>query len=64
MARPRMSAPTRSDPWHKVADHLVRKSSIPYNHNRPLQPQKASDAHNKLVVTDDIVVTGSFNLFV
>ncbi len=46
--------------WDKVADHLVRKNSIPYNHNRPHQPHNFM--HNKLVVSDDIVVTGSFNL--
>jgi phosphatidylserine/phosphatidylglycerophosphate/cardiolipin synthase-like enzyme len=46
--------------WDKVADHLVRKNSIPYNHNRPHQPHNFM--HNKLVVADDVVVTGSFNL--
>ena len=43
--------------WDKVAGHLVRKNSIPYNHNRPHQPHNFM--HNKLVVSDDIVVTGS-----
>jgi phosphatidylserine/phosphatidylglycerophosphate/cardiolipin synthase-like enzyme len=46
--------------WEKVADHLVRKNSIPYSHNRPHQPHNFM--HNKLVVADDVVVTGSFNL--
>jgi phosphatidylserine/phosphatidylglycerophosphate/cardiolipin synthase-like enzyme len=46
--------------WDKVADHLVRKNSIPYNRNRPHQPHNFM--HNKLVVADDVVVTGSFNL--
>jgi phosphatidylserine/phosphatidylglycerophosphate/cardiolipin synthase-like enzyme len=39
---------------------LVRKNSIPYSRNAPLQPHNFM--HNKLVVTDDAVVTGSFNL--
>jgi phosphatidylserine/phosphatidylglycerophosphate/cardiolipin synthase-like enzyme len=46
--------------WDKVAGHLVGKNSIPYDHNRPHQPHNFM--HNKLVVADDIVVTGSFNL--
>jgi phosphatidylserine/phosphatidylglycerophosphate/cardiolipin synthase-like enzyme len=46
--------------WDKVAGHLVRKNSIPYNHDRPQQPHNFM--HNKLVVADDVVVTGSFNL--
>jgi phosphatidylserine/phosphatidylglycerophosphate/cardiolipin synthase-like enzyme len=46
--------------WDKVADHLVRKNSIPYNRNRPQQPHNFM--HNKLVIADDLVVTGSFNL--
>ena len=46
--------------WEKVADHLVRKNSIPYNHHNPHQPHNFM--HNKLVVADDVVVTGSFNL--
>jgi phosphatidylserine/phosphatidylglycerophosphate/cardiolipin synthase-like enzyme len=46
--------------WHKVAQHLVRKSSIPYDRSRPAQPHNFM--HNKLVVADAMVVTGSFNL--
>lgn len=46
--------------WHKVADHLVRKNSIPYDRHKLSQPHNFM--HNKLVVADDIVVTGSFNL--
>ena len=46
--------------WDKVADHLVRKNSIPYDHNNPHRPHNFM--HNKLVVADDVVVTGSFNL--
>ena len=46
--------------WEKVAGHLVRKDSIPYNHHKPHQPHNFM--HNKLVVADDVVVTGSFNL--
>lgn len=46
--------------WHKVAQRLVRKNSIPYDRNRPAQPHNFM--HNKLVVADGSVVTGSFNL--
>ena len=46
--------------WDKVADHLVRKNSIPYDHHNPHRPHNFM--HNKLVVADDVVVTGSFNL--
>jgi phosphatidylserine/phosphatidylglycerophosphate/cardiolipin synthase-like enzyme len=48
------------DTWHKVAQRLTRKSSIPYDRSRPNQPHNFM--HNKLVVADGIVVTGSFNL--
>ena len=44
----------------KVADHLVRKNSLPYDRNKPHQPHNFM--HNKLVIADDVVVTGSFNL--
>jgi len=46
--------------WDKVADHLVRKNSLPYDRNKPHQPHNFM--HNKLVIADDVVVTGSFNL--
>ena len=46
--------------WEKVASHLVGKKSIPYDANRPHQPHNFM--HNKLVVADDTVCTGSFNL--
>jgi phosphatidylserine/phosphatidylglycerophosphate/cardiolipin synthase-like enzyme len=46
--------------WDKVADHLVRKNSLAYEHNKPHRPHNFM--HNKLVVADDVVVTGSFNL--
>jgi phosphatidylserine/phosphatidylglycerophosphate/cardiolipin synthase-like enzyme len=45
--------------WDKVADHLVGKNSLAYNRNKP---QPHNFMHNKLVVADDVVVTGSFNL--
>jgi phosphatidylserine/phosphatidylglycerophosphate/cardiolipin synthase-like enzyme len=46
--------------WQKVAHHLVRKNSIPYDRRKPSQPHNFM--HNKLVVADDTIVTGSFNL--
>src|SRR5271154_3077276 len=46
--------------WHKVARHLVRKNSIPFDRQNKSQPHNFM--HNKLVVADQIVVTGSFNL--
>jgi phosphatidylserine/phosphatidylglycerophosphate/cardiolipin synthase-like enzyme len=46
--------------WDKVADHLVGKNSLAYNRNKPQQPHNFM--HNKIVVADDVVVTGSFNL--
>ena len=46
--------------WEKVASRLVRKNSIPYDRNQPNQPHNFM--HNKLVIADDNVVTGSFNL--
>jgi phosphatidylserine/phosphatidylglycerophosphate/cardiolipin synthase-like enzyme len=46
--------------WQKVAGHLVRKNSIPFDRQNPSQPHNFM--HNKLVVADQIVVTGSFNL--
>jgi phosphatidylserine/phosphatidylglycerophosphate/cardiolipin synthase-like enzyme len=46
--------------WQKVAHHLIRKNSIPYDRHQPSQPHNFM--HNKVVVADQIVVTGSFNL--
>jgi phosphatidylserine/phosphatidylglycerophosphate/cardiolipin synthase-like enzyme len=46
--------------WQKVAGHLVRKNSIPFDRQNQSQPHNFM--HNKLVVADQIVVTGSFNL--
>ena len=46
--------------WQKVAEHLVRKNSIPFDRQNPSQPHNFM--HNKLVVADQVVVTGSFNL--
>jgi phosphatidylserine/phosphatidylglycerophosphate/cardiolipin synthase-like enzyme len=46
--------------WQKVARHLVRKNSIPFDRQNTSQPHNFM--HNKLVVADQIVVTGSFNL--
>jgi phosphatidylserine/phosphatidylglycerophosphate/cardiolipin synthase-like enzyme len=46
--------------WDKVADHLIRKNSLPYDRNKPHQPHNFM--HNKLVIADDVVATGSFNL--
>jgi phosphatidylserine/phosphatidylglycerophosphate/cardiolipin synthase-like enzyme len=46
--------------WEKVASRLVRKNSLPYDSTQPHQPHNFM--HNKLVIADDAVVTGSFNL--
>src|ERR1700730_15018163 len=46
--------------WQKVAHHLVAKNSIPFDRHKPSQPHNFM--HNKLIVADDTVVTGSFNL--
>lgn len=46
--------------WDKVAVHLTRKNSIAYDRVHPHKPHNFM--HNKLVVADDVVVTGSFNL--
>jgi phosphatidylserine/phosphatidylglycerophosphate/cardiolipin synthase-like enzyme len=46
--------------WQRVARHLVRKNSIPFDRQNQSQPHNFM--HNKLVVADQIVVTGSFNL--
>jgi phosphatidylserine/phosphatidylglycerophosphate/cardiolipin synthase-like enzyme len=50
----------KGNTWEKVASRLVRKNSIPYDRDKPNQPHNFM--HNKLVIADDIVVTGSFNL--
>ena len=46
--------------WHKVAHRLARKDSIPFDIHNPHQPHNFM--HNKLVVADDTVIMGSFNL--
>ena len=46
--------------WQKIASRLVRKNSIPYDRSNPYQPHNFM--HNKLVIADNAVVTGSFNL--
>jgi len=46
--------------WDKISNHLVRKNSLPFDRNKPHQPHNFM--HNKLVIADDVVVTGSFNL--
>jgi len=46
--------------WQKVARHLAQKNSIPFDRQNQSQPHNFM--HNKLVVADQVVVTGSFNL--
>jgi len=46
--------------WEKVAQRLVRKDSIPFEIHKPDQPHNFM--HNKLVLADDKVIMGSFNL--
>jgi phosphatidylserine/phosphatidylglycerophosphate/cardiolipin synthase-like enzyme len=46
--------------WQKVAQRLARKNSIPFDIHNPHQPHNFM--HNKLVVADDTVIMGSFNL--
>jgi phosphatidylserine/phosphatidylglycerophosphate/cardiolipin synthase-like enzyme len=46
--------------WDKISNHLVRKNSLPFDRNKPHQPHNFM--HNKLVIADNVVVTGSFNL--
>jgi phosphatidylserine/phosphatidylglycerophosphate/cardiolipin synthase-like enzyme len=42
--------------WHKLACLLSRKESIPYNPDEP-----HNFMHDKIIVADDLIVTGSFN---
>jgi phosphatidylserine/phosphatidylglycerophosphate/cardiolipin synthase-like enzyme len=50
---------SKTDDFEQVAAHLVKKSSRPFN---PKQPDADYNyMHNKVVVCDDVVVTGSFN---
>jgi phosphatidylserine/phosphatidylglycerophosphate/cardiolipin synthase-like enzyme len=44
----------------KVAQRLARKNSIPFDMHQPRQPHNFM--HNKLVLADDTVIMGSFNL--
>ena len=46
--------------WQKIASRLIRKNSIPYDRSKPYQPHNFM--HNKLVIADNAIVTGSFNL--
>jgi phosphatidylserine/phosphatidylglycerophosphate/cardiolipin synthase-like enzyme len=46
--------------WDKISNHLIRKNSLPFDRNKPHQPHNFM--HDKLVIADDVVVTGSFNL--
>ena len=46
--------------WKKVAQRLARKDSIPFDGHKPDQPHNFM--HNKLVLADDRVIMGSFNL--
>jgi phosphatidylserine/phosphatidylglycerophosphate/cardiolipin synthase-like enzyme len=46
--------------WQKVAHRLTRKNSIPFDIHQPRQPHNFM--HNKLVLADDTVIMGSFNL--
>ena len=46
--------------WQKVAQRLARKNSVPFDIHNPHQPHNFM--HNKLVLADDTVIMGSFNL--
>jgi phosphatidylserine/phosphatidylglycerophosphate/cardiolipin synthase-like enzyme len=46
--------------WQKVAQRLTRKDSLPFDSHKPNQPHNFM--HNKLVIADDRVILGSFNL--
>jgi phosphatidylserine/phosphatidylglycerophosphate/cardiolipin synthase-like enzyme len=45
--------------WQAIEAHLVRKPSIAFDEGHPNRPHNFM--HNKLIVADDLVVTGSFN---
>jgi phosphatidylserine/phosphatidylglycerophosphate/cardiolipin synthase-like enzyme len=50
---------SKADDFEQVAARLVKKNSRPFN---PRQPDADYNyMHNKVVVCDDVVVTGSFN---
>ena len=46
--------------WKKVAQRLAQKDSIPFDSHKPDRPHNFM--HNKLVLADDGVIVGSFNL--
>ena len=46
----------KANTWEKVAKHLTRKNSIDYSPNSPHDIM-----HAKVIVADDVLVTGSFN---
>ena len=46
--------------WEKIEPHLKGKPSTPFDKNHPTAPHDFM--HNKILLTDKVVVTGSFNL--
>jgi phosphatidylserine/phosphatidylglycerophosphate/cardiolipin synthase-like enzyme len=50
---------SKADDFAQVSAHLVRKNSRPFNPKAPAADYNYM--HNKVVVCDDVVVTGSFN---
>src|SRR5262249_18547861 len=52
--------PDTINPWEKLSNPLFRKNSLPFDRTKPHEPHNFM--HNKLVIADDVVVTGSFNL--
>jgi phosphatidylserine/phosphatidylglycerophosphate/cardiolipin synthase-like enzyme len=53
------SLSSKVDDFEQLADHLVKKNSRPFN---PKEPDADYNyMHNKVVVCDDVEVTGSFN---